>query len=58
MRPKRQGADNGEVDCDDVPDEVGEENNMQDNGTGSGKPLLEKIEDGMKDTGGEKNDWR
>ena len=54
MRPKWQGADNGDVDFDDIPGEGGEEDNMLDNGTSSGKPLAEKIKDGMRDAGGER----
>ena len=55
MRPKRPGADNGDLDFDDIPSEVSEdENNMLDNGTNSGKPLPEENKDGMKDAGGER----
>lgn len=49
MRKKTEGADNCDVDFDDLPGEVGEENKMLDNGTAFGKQPLENTENGTND---------
>ena len=52
MRKKTGDADNGDADFNDIPGEVGEENNMLDDGTVGGQ-LAENTEYGTSDTGNE-----
>lgn len=51
MRKKTGGADNRDPTFDDIPGEVGEENNLLDDGTASEEQPPENTESGMQDTG-------
>ena len=50
MRKKKHGAGNEEVGFDDLPGDDGEENKMLDDGTASGKQLLENTENEIDDS--------
>ena len=49
MRKPTHGADKGNADFDDIPGDVGEENEMPDDGTPSGKQISENFEDATHD---------
>ena len=51
MKKKTQGDESGDVDFDDIPGEVGEENEMLDDGTASSKQLTANAENGANDVG-------
>ena len=51
MKKKRQGDESGEVDFDDIPGEVGEENKMLDDGIASGKQLTANAENAANNVG-------
>ena len=53
MRKKTQGDASGDVDFDDIPGEVGEENEMLYDGTASGKQLTANADNGANDVGHE-----
>ena len=53
MRKKTQGTDSREMGFDDIPGEVGEENEVLDDGTALGKQPTENTESVMNDTGAE-----
>ena len=53
MRKKTQGDESGDVDFDDIPGEVGEENKMLGDGTASGKQLTANADNGANDVGQE-----
>ena len=50
---KKEGAGNRDVNFDDIPGEVGEENKMLDDGAASGEQLPESMENVMNDRGDE-----
>ena len=51
MRKKTQGDESGDVDFDDIPGEVGEENEVLGDGTASGKQLTTNADNGANDVG-------
>ena len=51
IRKRTQGDESGDVDFDDIPGEVGEENEMLEDGTASGKELTANAENGENDVG-------
>ena len=51
MRKKLQGDESGDVDFDDIPGEVGEENEILDEGSASGKQLTANAENRANDVG-------
>lgn len=53
MRKKTHGVDSHEADFDDLPGEVGEENEQLDDSTAFGKEPAENTDNGVNDTGNE-----
>ena len=53
MRKKAQGVKGHDADFDDIPGEIGDENEMLDDGTASGKQLTEDLENKTDDAGNE-----